>query len=213
MKIESLTVGPVETNVYLLEQEDGSCLVCDPGDEAEYIADYLEKHALKASAILLTHGHFDHIGAVNALKDKLALPVYACAEEIRLLADPGLNCSVMTEESLSVSADRILHDLETVTLDGFSFQMLHTPGHTAGSCCYYFPAEKILISGDTLFCGSYGRTDLPTGSNADIAGSVVKLLSSLDPDTKVYPGHGPATDIAYERQYNMLSFLLKNKKD
>src|SRR5699024_11170771 len=152
--------------------------------------------------ILLTHGHFDHIGAVDDLRDLYDIPVFACREEADVLEDPELNLSAAWNESCSTHADRLLDDGEKFTLAGFEIQMLHTPGHTHGSCCYYIPEEGILLSGDTLFAGSVRRMDFPTSSGRAMQASLQRLLCHLPEDTAVYPGHESTTTIGHEKRYN-----------
>ena len=130
------------------------------------------------------------------------IPVFACREEADVLEDPELNLSAAWNESCSTHADRLLDDGEKFTLAGFEIQMLHTPGHTHGSCCYYIPEEGILLSGDTLFAGSVGRMDFPTSSGRAMQASLQRLLCDLPEDTAVYPGHESTTTIGHEKRYN-----------
>ena len=157
-------------------------------------------------AILLTHGHFDHIYAVNDLKKRLDVPVYAYADEAVLMGDSWMNRSKAWAEAMTVKPDILLHDGDELDLAGFHIRVIHTPGHTAGSCCYYFEEEKILIAGDTLFYESYGRTDLDTGSEAAIMRSLREQLFLLPDDVEVYPGHGDSTTIGHEKKYNPAAF-------
>ena len=129
-------------------------------------------------------------------------PVYACEKEAGTLLDPSANLSGYGNRSCSLKADILLEDLQAFEAAGFSVQMLHTPGHTPGSCCYYLKDEGILFSGDTLFYGSVGRTDFPGGSSAEIVRSLHKLVDTLPEDTEVFPGHDASTTIGYEKRYN-----------
>ena len=156
----------------------------------------------KPVAILLTHGHFDHIMAVEAVKEQYHIPVYACRQEEEMLREPSVNMTDRMRKPCSIVPDVFLNDLQVFEAAGFSVQMLHTPGHTKGSCCYYFKDEGALFSGDTLFCGSVGRTDFPGGSTADIVRSLHKLVDSLPEETEVFPGHDATTTIGYEKRYN-----------
>ena len=153
-------------------------------------------------AILLTHGHFDHILAAEEIKKKYNIPIYACAKEEKTLQDPRINLTAFHTSSYTLKADVYLTDLQVVELAGFSVQMIETPGHTLGSCCYYLKDEGVLFSGDTVFCGSVGRTDFPEGSTAAIVNSLHRLLEALPDDTEVYPGHDTSTTIGYEKRYN-----------
>ena len=176
----------------------------DPADHPERIADICKSSGLTPAAILLTHGHFDHIMAAEGVKNAFGIPVYAGAEEKKLLSDPLLNGSAMIGENISMTADQWLNDGDILELAGFRIDVIATPGHTAGSVCYYFRDENILISGDTLFCGGIGRTDLPTGSYPSIVRSIGRKLLTLPRDTKVYPGHDEPTDIASESRRGMV---------
>ncbi len=203
MIIQCICLGMVQTNCYFLQNEETKeMLIVDPGDLAPAIFRKVEAMEGKPVAVLLTHGHFDHIMACKEVAEKYGIPVLADREEEALLADPRLNLSGMSGEACALSADRLLTEGEITDVPGFSFQMLHTPGHTSGSCCYYFPEEKVLISGDTLFCRSCGRTDFPTSSYRDMMQSLKRLVTELPEDTYVYPGHEQPTTIGDEKRYN-----------
>jgi len=200
-------LGVVGTNVYLLKnKETGEALLIDPADEAEAIDAMCKKAGAVPVAILLTHGHFDHMAAADELAAEKRLPVYAYRGENALMADPAANGSRSLAGFRAVcKADHEVAEGDILELAGFSVRVLHTPGHTAGSCCYYLPEEGILFSGDTLFRGSYGRTDLATGSTAQIIQSVRRLLREIPGDVIVLPGHMGTTTIAFEQKYNPLS--------
>ena len=208
-QLQRAVVGPIATNVlFLINTESKEILVVDPGAEGERLIQYIKGQGYSLKAVLLTHGHEDHILAAQALKDAFACPILAHEAETALLADPKMNCSLMVGTPCSVSPDRLLREGEEVTLAGMTFRVLHTPGHTAGSCCYYFPAYELLISGDTLFHGSYGRTDLPTGNDGQMLSSIRRLLKELPEETLVWPGHMDRTFIAFEKRYNPLAELI-----
>lgn len=203
MKVGQCRVGMVRTNCYgLLNTETNEMILVDPGDSPDAIASMAEQMGGRPVAIFLTHGHYDHILAVELVKEKYQIPVYACRKEEELLKDPQLNLTAMIHRPMSIRPDEMVEDLEEFTVAGFQIQAIHTPGHTQGSVCYHFPEEKLLVSGDTLFCGSVGRTDLPTGSGAQIVESLHRLLEMLSEDTDVLPGHESATTIGYEKRYN-----------
>ena len=178
-------VGPVCTNCYLLvNHKTGELLVVDPGDQAQLIEKQIEKTGAKPVAILLTHGHFDHAGAAEALADKYQISIYA------------------HEAERVYHADIFVKDEEVLNLAGFSIRVFFTPGHTIGGCCYYIADEKILFSGDTLFQESVGRTDFPRGSASDLIRAIREKLMPLPDDVTVYTGHDESTLIGYERMHN-----------
>lgn len=196
-------MGMVMTNCYgLLNTQTKEMILVDPGDSPEVIGRMVEELEGKPVAIFLTHGHYDHILALEAVKEKYQIPVYASKEEEELLGDVSLNLTGQVRRPMTVRPETLVSDLEKFTVAGFSVQAIHTPGHTKGSVCYYFPEESLLVSGDTLFHGSVGRTDLPTGSTAQMMESLKRLLETLPEETDVLPGHEAATTIGYEKRYN-----------
>ncbi len=196
-------VGPVQTNCFFFyDRDSGAAIVVDPGDEADKLVRYVEEKHLKVEAILLTHGHFDHIMAVEDLRKKWDVPVLASREERTVLENPQVNLSVQVGKPLSLKADRYLSDGEELELMGQKMRCILTPGHTSGGMCYYFPKQGVLFSGDTLFQESVGRTDFPTGSMSTLIRSIREKLWPLAPATKVYPGHGMMTSIESEKLYN-----------
>lgn len=206
LDLQGCIVGNLGTNCFLLKNsETNELAIIDPGGSAERILARIQKLQAKPTAILLTHGHFDHIMAVKELKEEFQIPVYALLEEEELLSDPEANLSGWSGGSYTAPADTYLSDLQVFDVAGFSVQVLHTPGHTAGSCCYYIQEENVLFSGDTLFAESYGRTDFPGGSMAAMRRSIQRLLGSLPDETRVCPGHGQITSIEHEKRYNPLA--------
>ena len=203
MKVEKFVTGIISTNCYLVINEDTKqAVVIDPAACPSYLMSHIKSEGLKIEAILLTHGHFDHILAAEAIRDRYQIPIYACQKEEKTLQDPKINLTAYHMDSYTLKADVYLTDLQVVELAGFSVQMIETPGHTVGSCCYYMKDEGVLFSGDTVFCGSVGRTDFPEGSTAAIVESLHRLLDALPDDTEVYPGHDASTTIGYEKRYN-----------
>lgn len=203
LDLQKCILGMVYTNCYFLKnKETGELLLIDPAASPEKISEKIEEMQAKPAGILLTHGHYDHILAVEDIRKKYGIKVYACSEEQEMLLDPSVNMSGFFGGGCSVRPDVLLKDLDVITAAGFSIQMIHTPGHTVGSCCYYIEEEGVLFSGDTLFYGSVGRTDFPGGSTAEIVRSLHKLVDSLPEETEVYPGHDASTTIGYEKRYN-----------
>ena len=203
IEIKSMTLGMVATNCYLIiNTETKEALLIDPADNALRISNVIEENVCTLKAILLTHGHFDHIMALNELKKRYNVPVYAHEEEEDVLKQSSLNMSGMIGQIYTTQADIYVKDGEHLKLAGLDIIVLHTPGHTKGGVCYYLPEEKVLMSGDTLFHCSIGRTDFPTGSMSQLVRSVKEQLFVLPDDVQVYPGHDSVTSIGYEKQYN-----------
>lgn len=204
IKVSSLTVGALAVNCWLVANEDTKeALVIDPGEEAERIKAYAEQKGWVIRYLLLTHGHSDHMGGVEALKALTKAPVYALKEEEALLLDAGMNLSTdINFRPIIVKADEFFEDGQTVTLCGITLEVLHTPGHTPGGCCFYCEEAGCVFSGDTLFQGSVGRSDFPGGSMSKLVRSVKEKLLVLPEETVVYPGHGERTSIGYEKKYN-----------
>ena len=204
LTIARLVVGFVGTNCYIVcNDETKECVIVDPGDNAAGIQAKIKDMEMRPQAVLLTHGHFDHIMAVPGLRTAFPdIPVYACRAEEVLLSDAKMNESRMINRPLTIEDVHYLEDGADLVLLGETWKLIATPGHTIGSCCYYIESEKWLFSGDTLFCGSIGRSDLPTGSGEQIMDSVHMLVDTFDADVKVYPGHGDATTIGEEKEYN-----------
>ena len=203
LELQKCIVGSVSTNCYLLKnKETGEMLIIDPGDNAGKIEQKILEMQGKPIAILLTHGHFDHILAAEEIRKKYNVPIYADQKEEKTLQDARINLTAYQGNGYTLKADVYLTDLQVEELAGFSVQMIETPGHTAGSCCYYLKDEDVLFSGDTVFCGSVGRTDFPGSSSAAIVNSLHRLLDALPDETEVYPGHDVSTTIGYEKRYN-----------
>lgn len=203
-RMETFVLGDVSTNCYLIyNQKSREAVVVDPADNGAFVLNKCRELQVKPVAVILTHGHFDHILAVEDICRAFSCQVYAGREEDRLLQDSSMNLStIMGTERTIVCADVLVKEKDELSLAGFKWNVLETPGHTAGSVCYYIPSEQILFSGDTLFAGSLGRTDLPTGDQKEIVSSIREKLLPLPEETKVFPGHGEGTTIGRERRYN-----------
>ena len=203
MEIKKLIVGMVQTNCYIaINPGIKEAVVVDPGGEADRIRSEVQRLGVKAQAILLTHGHFDHVMGVADLVSSAGGRVCIFEGESGLLGDAGLNVSELTGKPVSLRADVRLRDGQVYETADMKFRVIHTPGHTTGSCCYYMEPEKVLFCGDTLFFESIGRSDLPTGNGRQLVDSLKQKVLTLPDDVKAYTGHGPATDIGYEKKNN-----------
>lgn len=202
IKIRSVLVSECYTNCYLcVNEETKEGFIVDPGGDEQKITANISEMEMKPVAILLTHGHFDHIGAVEGLKKRYNIGVYASEIEDRLLLDKRANLSAMFGEPMIVCANKFLKDGEKIHVAGFDIKFILTPGHTQGSGCFYIQDEEILLSGDTLFHASRGRTDFPGGSEAAIMKSIREKLLVLPGETEVFPGHMDSTTIDSEKVY------------
>lgn len=203
LRVEQYVVGAVMTNCYFAVNEDtGELLVIDPGDSAKQLIEKIKEQNLKPVAVLLTHGHFDHAMAAEEIAGEFGIPIYAHEQEKETLENPSINLCGMIGAREAYHADRFVKDKEILDLAGFSIQVLHTPGHTKGGCCYYIEKEQAVFAGDTLFHESVGRSDFPGGSASVLIRSIEDKLMPLPGQVKVYPGHNDVTTIGWERQYN-----------
>ena len=204
LRIKTYQVGQIGTNCYVIYREDiKKAIIVDPGDDGAYILKQCEALLVKPEVILLTHGHFDHIMGVAEIKQAYPeIKIYAGEKERKMLSDPSVNMSFHMGRSCFVEADHFMSDGETLEAAGITLNVITTPGHTEGSVCYYRKEDDVLISGDTLFLESLGRTDLPGGNPTQIIASIREKLFTLPGDTMVYPGHGNVTTIGHEKSYN-----------
>ena len=203
IKIGRMVLGVCQTNCYFLYRDGAQeAIVVDPADKGANIYSALQKNGFRAAGILLTHGHFDHIWGLEELRERSGAPVYAWEQEKTLLRSARLNVSAQAGRACETYADVYVKDGQEITIADMSFKVIATPGHTAGGCCYYFEEAGILMSGDTLFAESVGRTDFPTGSMGTLVRSIKEKLFVLPEETKVYPGHGERTTIGYEKKNN-----------
>lgn len=203
LKIGKIVIGSVQTNCYFVYKEnDNKIIVVDPADRGEYLYNAFKEAGLEVAAILLTHAHFDHIWGCNKLRELSGVQVFALEDEKELCESAKLNVSEDVGRPYTVTVDWYLRDGEKITIEDMEFKVIATPGHTQGSCCYYFEKDNLLISGDTLFEGSVGRTDLPTGNGPTLSRSLKEKLMDLPDETLVFPGHGNSTTIGDEKKYN-----------
>ena len=209
IQVGVLTLGMIATNCYFVFDADRidengkkHVVVFDPADAGKRIFEELSKNDLVVDLILLTHGHFDHIMGIPELKELTGAKVGCYEKEAAICSDPHLNLSVSFGNNFGIKPDVTYKDGDIIEAAGLSFKLIATPGHTSGGCCYYIEDDNVLISGDTLFEESVGRTDLPTGSISQLKHSIAEKLAPLPDDTVVYPGHGASTTIGHERDYN-----------
>lgn len=203
MKVERFVTGIISTNCYLaINEETHQAVVIDPAACPSHLMNYLKSEGLKVEAILLTHGHFDHIMGIDGFLKEYDVPVYVHEKDKELMGDPKLNQSSTYTAGYTFAGAEYIQDGQVLTFAGYDFEVLHTPGHTPGCCCYYVRSEGVLFSGDTLFANSVGRTDFPGSSASDLIRSVKEKLLPLPDDTHVYPGHMGETMIGYEKENN-----------
>jgi hydroxyacylglutathione hydrolase len=206
---EILRVGPLQCNCSIIGDESShDAMVIDPGDNIENVLALLRKHNLQVKQIVITHAHIDHVGGAMKLRAATGAPILLNQNDYALVKMLDAQAAwVGMAPPGAVEIDQSISTGDTVKAGGHSASILHTPGHTEGSICLYFPAEKTLIAGDTLFAGSIGRTDLPGGSTQKIIASIQGTLLALPDETVVVPGHGRLTTIGEERESN--PFLVK----
>lgn len=203
LRVEQYVVGPVMTNCYFAINEDTrEMLLIDPGAEADRLVEIIKEKDAVLVAVLLTHGHFDHASAARVVAETFGVSIYAEEHERETLEDPSINLSGMAGDKEIYAADYYVKDGDVLHLAGFEIQVLHTPGHTKGGCCYYMEKEQAVFSGDALFHMSVGRTDFPGGSASVLLHSIEEKLMPMPGHTKVYPGHNDTTTIGWEKQYN-----------
>ena len=204
MILEMLTVGPFQENCYIIGDEaSGIGAIVDPGDEAARIALAVEQTDLDVASIILTHAHIDHVGAVASLVDEYACPVLIHAEAEPMLKQLPTQAMMMGLKFGKVPAvDRHISDEEVLEVGDLRLRSLYTPGHAPGHLAFYIEDEALVLSGDALFAGSVGRVDLPGGSMEVLMRSIEERLLTLPDETRVYPGHGPWTEIGNERASN-----------
>ncbi|MFS0689736.1 MBL fold metallo-hydrolase [Sporosarcina sp. 179-K 8C2 HS] len=204
LEIRTYPLGPIQTNCYLIYNREEECLVIDPGEEGDRIIAEIERTNSKPLAILLTHAHFDHIGAVDRVRNHFDIPVYIHKAEQEWLGNPDFNGSSRYPGLPIVknqAADHLLEEGE-LQIGSFQLEVRHTPGHSPGSVSFIFNDAQKAVVGDTLFKGSIGRTDLPGGDTQTLLQSIHDKLLSLDDEFVVFPGHGPSTTPWEEKDMN-----------
>lgn len=203
MEILMIPTGLHPENAYLIIKDNKDTLVVDPGADFEKINNQITQHALRPVAIVLTHAHYDHIGAVDAVRQAYSVPVYIHEKEADFLTVPRKNLSFRHEPLVVQPADVLLTEMGNQTIEGFDCRVVHIPGHSPGSVAYIFEKERFAVVGDTLFKGGCGRTDLPGSStHSELMAGIREHLMTLSDDTTILSGHGDATTVGEERAYN-----------
>lgn len=204
MQIANLEVGYVKENCYLYwDEQTLEGIIIDPGDEGSKLIKFIDKRKIKLKAILITHAHYDHIGACLEIKARYNIPISIGKKEVPLLSNNNLNGLVKVANNNNIiEADRTFVDNDIFEFGNCKLKVIFTPGHTAGGVCFYDEANQILFSGDTLFLEGIGRSDYPTGNSEQIMSSIKNKLFKLPNEVRVFPGHGLDTTIIHEKQNN-----------
>ena len=202
INIKLIPTGKWKENCYIISNSIGDALIIDPGDDKQKIEKYLDSNDFNVSAILNTHAHYDHIGAVKYLKDKYHIPFFLHSADEKLLKTANLYIKLFDGLGLiKIPSVDYFYDQYNVqdVIDSFKVEVIFTPGHTQGSVCLFI--DDCLFTGDTLLNGKIGRTDLP-GGNEQVLNESLKIISKMPNQTNIYPGHGTSSTVGYELQYN-----------
>lgn len=205
MKLLGIPLGSFQTNCYILiDEKTNQAVVIDPGSEPERLIKELNGLKADVKAVLLTHGHGDHIGAVEALRKATGAPLYVHELDAAMLGDANRNLSSFTGEALACKeSEHLVKEGDIIQVgEEIKLEVFFTPGHTQGGVCYYAKDQGLLFAGDTLFAESIGRTDFPGGSYATLIQNIKDKLMTLPDETRVFPGHGPETTIGWEKDHN-----------
>lgn len=203
MKVEKFVTGILSTNCYLaVNEETKQAVVIDPAACPGYLISHIKDEGYQIEAVLLTHGHFDHIMGIDGFLKEFPVTVYVHEDDADAMNDARLNQSRTYTPGYTYDGAEYIKGGQTLEFAGYGFEVIHTPGHTKGGCCYYVRSENVLFSGDTLFQNSVGRTDFVNSSTEDLIHSVREKLFVLPDETHVYPGHAGETRIGYEKEHN-----------
>ena len=211
LSIKTIVTGPFQENTYLLiDKLSDKCILLDPGDEGQKIINYINENNLIPIAIINTHAHLDHIGAIAEIKEKYLIPFYLHVDEKPILDSFPIACRIYgINKGETPSVDKWINSSGDLVIGPFKLLIIETPGHTPGGCSYLI--KDVIFVGDTLFKGSIGRTDLPGGDSKVLEQSLIKLMKTLNPKTTVYSGHGPLTSIIAEKTNNPFLIPLQNQ--
>lgn len=203
MKLVTIDQNVMGQNIYLYFNETTrEGVLIDAGDSEAEIARILEKNGVKLKAILLTHGHYDHIASANEIRELTGAKIYCHPQEQQFLTSPEMNLSIRFRKILNVPPDGLLDESDIFEVGSAKLNVIHTPGHTPGGLCFYDEENKNLFTGDTLFHTSIGRSDLPLGNLDVLVKGIKEKLLSLPDDVQVFPGHGESSTIAFEKKNN-----------
>ena len=206
MKVDRLVLGEFDNNCYIVRSSDeaSDCLIIDTGLDVQPLLEFLEHGKLTPEAIILTHGHIDHIAGVETLREKFpSILVYIHKLDAGMLIDAEVNLSILAGTPFAADkADHLIDEGDAIDKAGIRLRVIHTPGHTPGGICLYSEKDGIIFVGDTLFAGSIGRTDFPNGNMQQLIKGIKHKLFTLPEDTIAYPGHGPETTIGREKADN-----------
>ncbi len=201
--LKVLPVGMMEANCIIVGcKKTLEAAIIDPGEEAGKILNTVKSLNLKVGSIILTHAHIDHIAALKEVREETGAKVIVHKDDAEMLSNPGINLSMFMGDSISGKADKLLEDDDVIHIGELELKVLHTPGHTPGGICLYIEEHDVVITGDTLFVGSIGRSDFPGGNHRQLINSIKEKLLVLPESTKVYPGHGPSSTIRFEKRNN-----------
>ncbi len=206
MRVKGFSSPDMGENCYIVTGENKEAVVIDPGNTAVKVINYIKAEGLAVKAILQTHAHFDHMCAAQEIQAATGADIYITKAEAEVAANPDYNLSSIFGYAEAYHYDKELLSGDVIEFGDTSCRVILTPGHTGGGCCFYFEAEGALFSGDTLFMGSVGRTDFPTGDEETLRKSIIEKLYTLPDETKVFCGHGPSTTIGFEKQHNEYVF-------
>ena len=201
MQIITIITGTIGENCHIIFDEQKNAVVIDPGDEANTLIKTISDNQLSVKAIVLTHGHYDHVGAVNELKAYTGASVVAHEEEKELIQNPNLSLGMFVDPAFPIpEVDSYVKEGDEILAGDISLRVIHTPGHTQGGMCLY--TDGVLFSGDTVFYGTLGRWDFPTGDLSKLTHSILHKIFLLPDSTVIYSGHGPATTVGEEKVSN-----------